>query len=249
MENHRLSNIIRYGIAVSVLLALCACADFQKLFSHSAKGHTATKSLSGAAREYVTDLAIANIVLENGGSVSDVADEVQSIQSFTQQKKPQTASVTIMVLEYADKGGKNRKSLAPLGEQGNFSAVSKVWAHLDASSYSLKDIRVLKASVSSGVPFKTKGKDDASIGQMLADRKQAVLANAHKISAVDDAQMQLSLLKFFMAAGHKDAAYICADNAKRLLPAVNAAGDKAAADQLARDLSSAESELRQKMPY
>lgn len=248
MHSPRMLTFARYAIALSALLALCACSELQKLFPPQAKSAPAVKVRSVDAADYVTHLALANATLDHGGTFSEIASDMQAIQSYTQQKKTRPASLPLAVMEYTGKDGKAHKTMAPLSEQNNFSALKKIWSHLETSGSSLKEIRLVKASITSSSALPAKGKDEAATRQALSERKQVVLAAGAKLPALDEAKTYLTLLKFFTASQNRDGAYICADNAKRLLPAVYA-GDKAAADQLAKDLSAAEIELREKMPY
>ena len=55
-------------------------------------------------------------------------------------------------------------------------------------------------------------------------------------------------MRFFTEAQQRDAAYICADNIRRMLPAISQS-DPQAFEQLAKDMETAEVELHQKMPY
>lgn len=250
MFTHPLIKTAYLGVIIAAVISLAGCADIQGMFKTTSKPVVKTvKTQKYDASAFVEHLSVARITLENGGSLSDIADNSKVIESYTKQKKASSGSMKLVVLEYTA-NGKAQRAIAPLNENKNLNALSNVLTPLGTASYKLKDVYVRGVSVSPGLPLKISGQDSAAVKQAIDTRHEAIINSAHKVSALEDARLQLKLLRFFTSTQQRDAAYICADNTKRLLsslPQQGTEGDKI--NQLARELEAAEGELRQKMPY
>ncbi len=239
----------RYGLMMLALAALSGCADFASLFSRGDKHHTGTSQKIDAAA-FIEDLSIARITLENGGDLSSISNERKTIEGYSKQKKNKPANLTLLIFEYDNGHGKAKRAIAPVSEKSNLDALSNVLTALNATSYKLKDVRVVGASVTSGAAMKLTGKDLPAVTEAIEARHQLIISNTHKIPPLQEAKQQLKLLHFFIGSRQRDAAYICADNTKRLLATVSQEGsDAAAGAPLTKDLEIAEGQLRQSMPY
>jgi tRNA(Met) C34 N-acetyltransferase TmcA len=84
----------------------------------------------------------------------------------------------------------------------------------------------------------------------LQARQVELLAGGLKIGAVEEARIHIALLAFFMERKQKDAAYLSADAARRLLAkAVQKKTEAEQASALTTKLDTLEGQLRQTMPY
>lgn len=239
----------RYGLIILALATLSGCADFASLFSRGNKHHTGTSQKYDAA-SFIEDLSIARITLENGGDLSSISSERKTIEGYSKQTKIKPTNLTLLIFEYNNSQEKPKRAIAPVREKADLDAVSNVLTSLNATSYKLKDVRVVGASITSGAAIKITGKDLPTTIEAIEARHQLIISNAHKIPALQELKLQLKLLHFFIGAQQRDAAYICADNAKRLLATVSQEGsDAAVAAPLAKDLETAEGQLRRSMPY
>lgn len=247
MNRYRLGVL---SLGVTAALTLGACADMQKLFGGKAKTPAkpvAAKTQTYDAASFVEHLSVARLTLENGGTASDIADDAKVIEAFTKQKKAKSTIVTLAVLDYS---GAGKHALAPVGEGKNMTQLTNVLAVMGAKPYKLKDVHVMAVSIAPGVPMKITGQDADAAREAISARHEAIAGSAHKVAPLKEAKLQLKLLRYFMNAQHRDAAYICADNTKRLLssaPAEGAAREEI--DALAKELEATEGELRRTMPY
>jgi len=243
------SRVRFYGLVCMALLALSACDILYGAKKPAPKQPVkAAKVQVYDAKTFVEHLSIARITLENGGSASDIADDAKVIEAYTKQKKVKSTSLLLAVLEYTGSDGQAKRAIAPVTEGGNFGALSNVLTPLNSTSYKLKDVRIVGASVAPGLPVKISGQDTPAIKQAIDARHQAIAGGAHKIAAAKEASLQLKLVRFFMGAQQRDAAYICADNVKRLLSGIPKQ-ESATTTQLAKELETTEGELRRTMPY
>lgn len=237
--------IQRYTLLIASLVMLTSCADF---FKHSSKHPAKTVATQKYnSSDFIEHLSIANTTLESGGSLSDIANDAKVLEAYSKQKNTKTVKHTIVILEYTDNNDKNHRVMAPVSN-ASLSTVSEVMDVLDNKTYKLKDIKVAAASVAPGAPIKITGQELPVAKEIIAARSQAIMVNSTKLPALQEAKLQLKLLRFFIAGQKRDAAYIAADNTKRLLLNIHDKGN-AEVTELAKDLEAAEGELHQKMPY
>ena len=142
-------------------------------------------------------------------------------------------------------GGKARKLVLLVTEGGNGSSLANVLAHL-SSDHTLKDVRIVSSVVAPAEPIKLT--TEAASLDILDETQRAILGRSSRLAPAQEARLQLQLLRFFMEKTHRDAAYICADNVKRILSSLPQEGGDGA-NQLTHELEVAEGELRQKLPY
>lgn len=200
------------------------------------------------AVDYLTSLSEANVILNNGGTFTDVMDDAKVVESYAGDHA-RASRMMVAILEYRTKAGKNRRSTTPLADSDDFEGLSRILAQMDAYEDDLKDVKVVSVPVSPGTAFEMKDLNQDALRDVLDTRERSIIDNARKLTPMQEARQQLALLKYFTATQHRDAAYICADNVKRLLAAVHDTTDEASVDQLNHDLETAEGDLRQKMPY
>lgn len=229
-------------LCVASLLALSGC---DMLFSKHEKTSTRQSKISTYdAATFTEAVSVARITLAAGGTISDIAPQAKIIEGFTRQKKTGPAAITLAVLEYTV-DGKTQRALSPL----NDAALGDVMTTLNNStSYKLKEVKVLGANIAPGVPMKIE-KDLPTAREVVEARHQAIITNGYSLPAAHEAKQQMKLLRFFMDSKNRDAAYIAADNTKRLLSSLSQDKDAEGANQLAKELEALEGELRQSMPY
>jgi len=243
--------IIRPALLVLSVLALSSCGFVAGLFppKHQA-AHAKPYKKTYDASTFIDELAKGKLALEHDGTLADISDTVEILDHYTAQKHTKPAHMILAVLEYTSAKGK-QKIIAPLPDKGqDFSALSEITAQLDKFPHTFSDVVVFKATVMPQPPLNLAGKDQTSVLEALQARQQDILASTSKLSGLDDAREQLALLSFFMDHHQKEGAYLCADNAKRVLAsAARNSADIQADNQLTQVLNALEGRLRQEMPY
>jgi hypothetical protein len=228
------------ALVTAALLALSAC---DQLFSKPAKpAKKVTKERSVDASSYVESLSSARIILAGGGSLSDISARSRMIENYTKQKKVKPARLNLALLEYRT-GSSTQRALSPI----NDASLSEIFPLLASNPYELKEVRVVGVQVTPGIPIKI-AQDRNAAQEQIEARHASIASNSHKIPALQEAELQIRLLRYFMGARARDAAYITADNAKRLVSSLEKKHG-AKASELSKELEGLEGELRTAMPY
>lgn len=231
--------MLHCGLIAASLLAFAACSGTEEKKPAPKKA----KAQSYDAAAFVDHLSAAAITLNNGGTVTDIGDDVKAIEGYT-AKKGKPVMLNIAVLDYSDHSGRSKHAIAPVD-----GSKSSVLSALNGASYKLKDVRVLSAIITTTPPIKAGSNKDV-LQQVLEARQQSILSGSQKVDPLAEAKLDLKLLRAFTSASQRDAAYISADNAKRILAKIAQDGqNKEATEKLAKELEVAEGELRKTLPY
>jgi hypothetical protein len=250
MKKFNIQNVNRRLLVLS-MVALSACSTMPQWMPHMPSmpwNHQAShKENDSYAANFTTSLSSAVIKLEHGGTLDDISEDTDVIKIYTARTHAKPARITVAVLDYHSDNEKH-KIIIPLDR--NLHSVSDITYELSKSPYTLSDISVVNVKVSAGSPIKIKKQDSAALLQSLKARQQTILASATKLPTLDDARQQLALLRFFIDHQQQDGAYLCADNAKRLLAtAAHNDQDMDMDNQLTQELNDLEGRLREEMPY
>lgn len=243
--------VVRQGLMMVSLLALCSCAD---LFNqgHKEPAPQPVQKKTYDAPAYVNGLSSANVILSSGGTLKDAASDLKIIESYTSVKRTKTVQVPAAVLYYTTDNSKTvQRSPVYTGAQGqDTAALSKLMKRLEPAHPVLSEIKVQSLPVSVSSPFKQGKQDAAQVTEALQARQVELLAGGLKMGRIEEARIHIALLEFFMERKQKDAAYLSADAARRLLAkAVQKKAEEEQASALTTKLDTLEGQLRQTMPY
>jgi hypothetical protein len=237
-----------------VMLGLNGCSTISDLLAPFTKQHVShapTSRKTYDAENFVSSLSKAELMLANGDSIETLGDNLDIIKQYTAKKNTKPSRLVIAAVEYQSSEGK-KKIMIPLPDsKQDVPALQDIMTQFDRTRHNVTDILIRDVVIAPKPPVRTiKDENPASLLQVLQNRQQVILASAGKVNEQEEAKDQLLLLGLFMKAKQKDAAYLCADNAKRLLarPAKNDA-ERLEKNQMTEQLSSLEGRLRQEMPY
>lgn len=258
--NFRVSPFVpRQVIWIALALTLCSCSAISDFFSGPPR-EAVTKAekreqRTHAAAAFLYHLSVADLFLENGSTMKAVANNTRVIDNYTISAQPydQPARMTVVVMHYQpEKDDNTQRVMAPVytGGNGDFTFLSKLVARMDKFEHTLSDIRVMTVPVQPGKSLDLSGKKPDKALLAVRAKRDALLTAATALPKMEEADIQLSLLRFFMEHMKKDAAYLCADNVKWLLAkAVQSSNDTEAVNELSQELNGLEGRLREQMPY
>ncbi len=249
----RNSGVRRSAMVVS-MLALCSCSALTQLFEPAPKPvveQPEPQKKVYDAPAFIYSLASAKLALENGEQVKDIASDVKVLESYSTVKRKKSATLPLVVMDYkVGSSDKLQKLVVYTGSEGSDTAsLGKLVKRMDGYKTIPQEITVLSVPVKT-TPMKFAKKDSAQALALVKEEQDTLLAHGSKLAAIDEAQIQISLLRFFIDHKKKDAAYLSADAAKRLLAtAVQKPDDAQDANELSGDLDKLEGELRKNLPY
>jgi hypothetical protein len=242
---------VRNSLVLVSAVALCSCSQwFAPPPQEPVEQQVQQKSYDAPA--YIFSLSQALLVLENGGTAKEVASDLKVIESYSAVKRSKPTVLKLVVMDYTlQNGGSTEKVMVYTGSQGQDTAsLSKLTKRMNSYKATLSEIKVLSVAVKPGPKAKLTRHDAKQLQTILSAEQDEMLAGATKLASLDEARMQIELLEFFMQRKEKDAAYLCADTAKRLLAkAARREENEAQANALSAKLDKLEGTLRQNMPY
>jgi len=225
-----------------------SCVQISSLFNHG-KPVAQVSHHRFTADDYGANLALSRLALS--ASAEDISDNVAVINGYAALKKRKAETLTMLVIDYKTANDSSTQQiLAPLSDKTDFSSLQSVMDKFEATSSTLHNLRLVSATVhpdrSLALP-----KDPVGWPAALDAQQKHLLAQSHHLEIVGDIKIQLKLIDFFTRYHHRDAAYLSADNVKRLL--ANAAQSKSldagALQNFSAELEAREAHLKESMPY
>lgn len=155
---------------------------------------------------------------------------------------------SIVLLEYKVKYKDSIREIAApfdLRESSpDFSELEDILGKLQDKPYILEDVRLYMVQADKDIL-------PARSPEALEDGWKTLLARAKRLPALEEARVDIALIRFFMNQRHRDAAYLTVDNAKQAL----ARASREFPDQKERitaqsgELERLEHRLKQNMPF
>lgn len=204
---------------------------------------------------YVKQLSLAKLSLETA-SADKVAlrQHLSIVQSFANEKLSEAVYQPVIVISYNTKRKKDvQQVLAPFTMSGNtpgFPDLVEISDQLDAAKFTLQDVHPFvltyvpydNLSIPEGDTLKTTHAINKALDKLLESKT--------KLSDIDEADVQIRLLQFFMQHNARDAAYLAADNARNALAeAEDNNRDPDNIKSLSDQLDVLNTQLRNQMPF
>jgi hypothetical protein len=241
-------NMLRFTGLVLAALLMASCSQWfapkpaPKPKVHHAKTHYDTDA-------FVEHLARARLAADDSEAS---AEDYDVLESYMAQKPQKLRRQTVLIITYQDEDGERSEVAAPVPVKPynvRFPGVLEVMQKLGPSR-TLHDLRIAATSVVPTDAFRTAADADAR-RIALEQQHQWLLTNAQALPPLEDAQVQLQLVGFFIEYRFRDAAYLAVDNVKRLLAAATSQKpvNKEALRILSRKLETLEELLHKTMPF
>lgn len=208
------------------------------------------KPVRHTAPEFLLHLTLAEKILAKGGTLEAVAAHLKTVEGYASQLPATPAPVTLAVLKYQAGAGITRQEIVPIGAtEKDYSALLAVISQGKGSSNALQDITVVNVVIKPE-PLLFKDKDIGEVQTLLQERQKKILTHAVRPPASEEAAAQIMLLKLFIEQKEREAAYLSADNAKRLLAEASQNSDAGEPhNPLTQELETLEGRLRLEMPF
>lgn len=242
--------IVRCLAVAAMSCALISCDGLLASFHRTPQAkHAKPAPTHYLAEAYVKHLALAELAPEPRAADLDI------ISAYVTQKPNKPERLTLVVFEYKSDSGKAlQKIIAPVSSRSKnsrFPALLEIMKRLNARVYTLHNLHLAVATVAPGEALKLPEGSIGDIRQALGERQQQLLDNAEPLSPLDDARIQLRLIRFFIDHRLRDAAYLCVDNVKHLLASATSdqAGSADIIKTLSQELVVLESHLRKALPF
>jgi hypothetical protein len=239
----------RFTICISMLLALASCAELANLFKQQPKS-----AVSGAAQrqqeasEFMYHLSVAGIFLENARPAKEISNNVRVVEHYTSTRP---VTVPAAIIEYRSNAAGLQRVIAPLPANAkDLSYLSKLMERVNKFPHTLSDISLASITAKPGATVKLPVKDaEKSLAAIYAKRDE-LIAGKSQLAILDEARLQIAMLKLFIKQKNKDAAYLCTADLKRLLAKATQDGsDAKTTDALSQEFATLEGQLRTSMPY
>ena len=261
MKHHIYRRILGQSASMALLMLVLTACGLHFPWEHPAHTrHASVEKHRYTPAAFVEHVTLAELALPpDAADVSVAKEELDALRADVTQKPGKLQRQAIVMLDYTAGGSRLLQQIAapipiPPGDD-DFSSLMEILQALGNTPYVLHNLRLASVSVAPlGTLRKTLKSPDAPVGevrQALAEQQQAFLDSAKNLPLLDDAQAQLQLLSFFIDHNFRDAAYLSADNVKRLLAVATQKQpqDSERIRGLSQRLDDLESQLHKTMPF
>lgn len=203
---------------------------------------------------YVKNIALAQLALTDSDDTATALSRLKAAQTYSLHKKAKPSRQIVAVLEYRLKNAKTMQKLVvpvnTLSENLESPPAMEVMHRFAATPSTLHDISVASAMVTPAGPLKLSDASPKHLQQVTDQQQQHLLKTAANLPPLEDARIQLQLVRFFIDQRFRDAAYLSTENVKQLLASAQQhGGDAATIQSLLHDMEELEGELHKTMPY
>lgn len=238
----------------SMLLFCVALSACSLLFPEPPPKPHAKAKPRYSASDYVENLSQAHLILASDSAEIPTAN-LDIVNAFNQQRKTPPERVNILLIVYKPSDvKKTQQAIAPVptpSENNNFPGLLNVMKTVDQTPNTLQNIHVFSATVAPARKKQPPSADAAQVRQTVEQQQQRILQSTAKLSTLEDVQVQLQLIDFFITHRFRDAAYLSVDNVKQALAKAteNNTIDTDTLSSLSQQLETLESQLHQTLPY
>ncbi len=176
---------------------------------------------------------------------SQEISNLKAIKSYTEQSSANPEKLPAIILTFKN-GAASERLILSATPPATLPAMMK---KLESTGYRLQDIHLVNVTLAPApIPGELEG---TALRQVLQQQEQQIADSAQKLPPLEEAKLQLELIRFFIKQRCRDAAYLSVDNVKRLLADATSAqpGDKALIESLSQQVETLDTELRKTMPY
>lgn len=235
------------------LLALAGCSDFFQAFKAKPKP---VISQSTQAEKYVETLALTQLaLLTQPDNLTMAKPYVKTLNAYVFEKKSNRKNLQLVVLEldYTAEDQKERQMLivpVPLvATSPKFSALQRVSKKFSGIPHTLHNMRAYYVTVMFPPSTKFSKENRIMLHQQLLSEQQNMMADAEEVPPLENARLQLQLVRFFMRNHARDSAYLALENVKDALGFLAERSPDADITALSQETDALESRLHKEMPY
>lgn len=240
---------MRLALCISTLLVLASCAELADLFKQQPKSTVSSVAQrQQEASEFMYHLSVAGIFLENARPVKEISNNTRVVERYAPVKP---VAIPAAIIEYRSKAAGMQRIIAPLTANAkDLPHLSKLMERVNKFPHTLSDISLASITIKPGAAVKLPAKDAEKSLAAIYTKRDELIAGKSQLAILDEARMQIAMLKLFIKQKNKDAAYLCTSDLKRLLAKATQDGsDAKATDALSQEFSIIEGQLRTSMPY
>lgn len=252
------------GRVVALLLLslmFSGCASYEKKPDEAAEHGKETRNKCCKqprqhyeADAYVKQLSLAHIAYSRkNADAGSLRKTLELVKAITAQKQGKPVSQPVIIISYHMVGGKERASLvAPFSmlPVPAFADLQEVLFMLRGERYIMDDIHpALLTGVQIKKDLDITSDDPGSAKYIIEKEYNSMLLGKVPLGGLDEAQVQLHLLRFFMDNHMRDAAYLVAENAEDSLAKSENSNNLEVVRDLSTRLDAEESRLYKEMPF